>query len=568
MVYDDGAVGRRSRVNFPLETQPQMKRILRTTCNKGTEDSKMLNTIVGYVGGSGKGEFEEQADWVDRAPTVDQIRDRIHLHVARIFAHLERPSDRRVFDEVERSLIPLVLALGRLFLAYFLARRHADSEDLLESSESRGFQPRKSLARKYVHCFFGRVCFWRTYVRKRGYGGFHPLDVALRIPADGFSLFVSDMCARLSTLHTYEQVTAIFLYFLGWSPSKTTVEKTVIGFGAHSEAWFAAAPPPSGDGEVLVVQVDAKAFPTATDEELQRRRGKRCAPADRPLSPRHRGRAKRRRHGPKKRRAPDDKSKNGKAATVVVMYTLKRGKDRDGKPVLLGPINKWVYATSAPKRHAFAVARREADKRGFPKGSRKCIQVVTDGDEDLARCVKDFFPDARHTIDIAHVLEYLWEAARLSFKEDSPELKSWVKRQEALLYRGKHVIVAQHVCELRDESLRSATRLGEIANYLLKRVSQMDYHELKKQDLEVASGAVEGAVRHVVAKRFDYGSMRWIKERAENLLQLRAIEINGQWADFVRFVAARLHAKTKAEGRSARLLTTKISQLNAKVIAA
>ena len=34
-------------------------------------------------------------------------------------------------------------------------------------------------------------------------------------------------------------------------------------------------------------------------------------------------------------------------------------------------------------------------------------------------------------------------------------------------------------------------------------------------DLEVASGVVEGGVKHVIGKRFDNGSMRWIRERAE-----------------------------------------------------
>jgi hypothetical protein len=44
-------------------------------------------------------------------------------------------------------------------------------------------------------------------------------------------------------------------------------------------------------------------------------------------------------------------------ATLVVMYTLKM---KDG--LLLGPINKRVYGSFAPKRHAFAWAAREATK--------------------------------------------------------------------------------------------------------------------------------------------------------------------------------------------------------------
>jgi hypothetical protein len=64
---------------------------------------------------------------------------------------------------------------------------------------------------------------------------------------------------------------------------------------------------------------------------------------------------------------------NGKMSTIVVMYTLKRSDDR----LLEGPIKK-VYASYAPKRHAVAVARREADKRGFKDQS--CIEVNNDWD--------------------------------------------------------------------------------------------------------------------------------------------------------------------------------------------
>ncbi len=46
----------------------------------------------------------------------------------------------------------------------------------------------------------------------------------------------------------------------------------------------------------------------------------------------------------------------------------------------------------------------------------------------------------------------------------------------------------------------------------------MNYKELCEQDLEISSGAVKGAVNYVIAKRFDSGDMRWIKEQAEHLL--------------------------------------------------
>lgn len=515
-----------------------------------------LTTIVGHVGGRCKGKDEEQDDWRDAPAKARKIKAKVRSHLEEMFSFLEKKNDTRSFDEVERGLIDLVFTLGRLLLVYFLARREESSRAQVRGWLRRGFRKR-DLERKYLSTYFGRVCFWRTYVRRSGGVGLHPLDLALKLTRDGFSLLVMQISSRLSTLVSYEQVNGLFLQFLSWSPSKTTVEKSVLGFGRYTQEWFASAPAPEGDGEVLVTQIDSKAAPTATEEELEKRRGKRTT-RDRPLSPRHRGRQKRARRGPKKRKKKGDKSKNGKAATIVTQYTLKTSHDEDGNPVLLGPINKKVYASFAPKRHAFAVARREADKRGFTKESGKRHQIVTDGDEDLERLVKDFFPEASHTLDIMHVLEYVWEAGRFLYKEGSKELAAWVKKQERLLYKGKPVLVLQHIVDAKRElGEKARARLDAIRMYLQKRLGMMNYDELRAEDLEVASGVVEGGVRHVIGKRFDNGSMRWIRERAEALLQLRCIEINGEWATFVAFVEQKLVHDSRRNASVPRLLTTK-----------
>jgi len=537
-----------------------MKKILRTVLIKGTaEDPMNLTTIVGHVGGRCKGESAEQEAWESEPAEPRSIKSAIKDHVDEILEFVDRSNDKRHFDEVERGLRTLLFALGRLLLAYFLARREERAGDVVGYWLRQGYR-RRSPERKFLGTFFGRVTFWRTYVRPRRGAGLFPLDRALGLTADGFSLLVSESAARFATLVSFEQVTALFLYFQSWSPSKTTVEKAVLGFGRHTAGWFEEAPPPEGDGELLVMQFDSKATPTATEEELEKRRGKRKS-RKRPLSPRHRGREKRGRRGEKKRRKKGDHSKNGKAATIVVMYTLKKGRDENGKPALLGPINKRVYASYAPKRHAFAVARREAAKRGFNAKSGTRIHILTDGDEDLERYVEEFFPKARHTLDIMHVMEYFWEAGRFVFKEGSDELASWVKKQEKLLYAGKASVAILHLNGLDVTGEKKRDRLEQIKTYLRKRTRLMHYDELRKKDLDVATGVVEGAVRHVIGKRFDSSGMRWIRERAESLLQLRCIEINGDWDAFVASVVQRTFSDDADDRGAIRLLTTTVADL-------
>jgi hypothetical protein len=448
--------------------------------------------------------------------------------------------------EFEHQLIPRVYELGRLFISLFLWMREGhwqgNHPGVEEGLKCQGLKDR------LIGTVFGKVRYRRTYIYRGKYeGGYYPLDIELGLPWDGFSMLVRSYAVRLATKMSYAQCVAVLSTFLQWSPCQKTVEEMVLGLGKHTSQWFESAPAPENDGEVLIIQIDSKATPSATEQELQKRRGKRADNLH-PGSQRHRGKAARKRRGSKRRKKKGDKSKNGKMSTIVVMYTLKRSDDG----LLEGPINKRVYASYAPKRHAVAVARREADKRSFKDQSGKLVQIVSDGDNDLERYVKDFFPKAIHTIDIFHVTQYLWKAGGCLYKEGSEELVEWVEEQKDLVYAGRAAEIVKEIDNRlallpnRGPGMKGRReRLEKIREYLHKRLDKMDYKALNKQDLEISSGAVEGAVNYVIAKRFDSGGMRWIKERAEALLQLRCIEVNNDWDAFISYV----HDKTSRQAQ-------------------
>ena len=75
--------------------------------------------------------------------------------------------------------------------------------------------------------------------------------------------------------------------------------------------------------------------------------------------------------------------------------------------------------------------------------------------------------------------------------------------------------------------------LTRLLGYLKPRRQMMRYGSWIKQDLVIASGQVEGAVRHLVGERFDCAGMRWVQAKAEAVLHLRCIELNGDWQKFV-----------------------------------
>ena len=515
-------------------------------------------TSVPTILQSCKGDYSEQDDWRDGAPSSATLDLRVHREVRQILEYVENTAGKAEYEPFEKGLVRRLFRLGRLLIALFLClweERTPVASTVFRGKEEYGRQPSKP---RLFGTFFGKVRYWRTYLLQRNGnrgGGYYPVDLELGLTADGFSMGILSRAVRLATKMSYAASAGVMLSFLHWSPSTKTIEEAALGLGRFTADWVEHRPPPEGDGEVLVIQIDSKATPTAREAELKRRRGKR-KPNPYPDSPRHRGRHRRLERGSKPRRKKGDKSKNGKMATVVVMYTLKHDIDAEGRLMLKGPLNRQVYASYAPKKHAFAIARREADKRGFHGSSGKQVQIMTDGDEDLERYAEELFPEAQHSLDVIHVIEYLWKAGGCLHKEGSDALRGWVEKQKDRLYAGRsETIIGALRSSVRLASTeKKQERLKKIANYMAKRVHMMDYDVLAAEDLELSSGMVEGAVRYVVAQRFDEGGMRWIKERAEALLQLRCLDINGEWDAFIGFTHRRLNRSQRSSRRSQTLL--------------
>lgn len=480
-------------------------------------------------------------------PTVAELQQRYREQAESLMAFALDPrkegqQQETSFKAFELTLIPMLFALGRaLVMLYLAAAAERVARRTPERMRRAGRSFRKVEAKgRNLECWFGVVRYWRTYMAentKEDRHGFHPLDLALGLTKDRLSMLLLSICVRLATKLSFSQARSTALWFLPTVPSTEVIEQATLGFGRFTAEWFERRPAPDGDGDVLIVLIDSKGVPTATLRELKKRRGKRRKPRV-PKSPRHRGRQRRARWSPKQRRKKGDKSKNAKMATLVVMYTLKR----QGRH-LLGPINRWVYGSFAPKKHAFIIARREANKRGFTPGSGKQVQLLTDGDLDLKQYGETYFPEATHTLDVMHVVEKLWEAGACIHPEGSDALKEWVDLQKQRLYGGRVTAIIGELIRHWDATPKTGPgnkgkreRLEDIFTYLRKRTTMMNYDELVADDLEISTGQIEGAVNYVLGLRCDHGGMRWIRERAEAILQLRCIDINGDWESFVDYV--------------------------------
>jgi hypothetical protein len=450
------------------------------------------------------------------------------------------------FAAFEKDLFARLRLLGCLFVSLFLLTRH---QRLDRKGWLVGHRLVDAWAPRQLKTLFGTIRYARAYLaRQRGRGGFHPLDVVLGLTRDRFSPGVISLATRLTTRLSYKTTELVLTAFWGWSPSTEALEHLVLGMGRLAPTYMSSAPPfAEAEGEILVIEVDGKAAPMVRAAEMLKRRGPRrhgqgCACG----CQRHRGRQRRRQRGPKKPRKKWARDKNGRSATLVVMYTLRRSADG----LLHGPLNKRVWGSFAKRKVMLRWARAEATRRGFPPDTPKRIQVLVDGERCLALGLKKLFPQALLTLDIRHVEEKLWQAGRAFHAEGSTALAAWVKELRTLLYEQGGTALVQALRERLEPvpkhgpgTKQKRQGLGKVIKYVDKRLDLMAYPQRLAEDMPVATGNVEGAVRHVVGQRLDCSGMRWVVGKAEAMLRLRCIEINGQWDDFFAWCQQHWRAK-------------------------
>lgn len=230
-------------------------------------------------------------------------------------------------------------------------------------------------------------------------------------------------------------------------------------------------------------------------------------------------------------------------AAVGVLYTLRRG--RDGK--LDGPLNKRVYATFESYRALFEWLVAEARKRGYGTEKFSTVLFVADGAKVLWTLQQEFFPDAEVCLDWYHAVEKLWMAGKAvcrGTRRKRRQLEAWVGEQKRRLRSGRLSEVIDELRRALDATAPTGPGnrfrrevLDSVLGHFQQNAHRMRYARLRRMDLEISSGVVEGAVRHLVGVRLDGPGMRWGRDRAEAVLHLRCVLLNGQWDAFERYLA-------------------------------
>jgi hypothetical protein len=253
----------------------------------------------------------------------------------------------------------------------------------------------------------------------------------------------------------------------------------------------------------------------------------------------------------KRRLAKGEKLGQKRMAQVATVYTIEPFKrtpedivrELDRKLTLIRPRPQAKRVWASVERAAYDVIDdgfREALRRD-PERQKPWV-IVLDGNRTQLASVRA--AAERHQVsveivlDIFHVTEYLWRAAPAFAAEATSECEAWVQERLLRILEGKASQVAAGI--RRSATLRGLkgwARLSadKAADYLLNNADFLHYDRYLAAGVPIASGAVEGACRHLINDRLDVTGARWTVAGAEAVLRLRSLWASGDIDDYWAF---------------------------------
>lgn len=136
-------------------------------------------------------------------------------------------------------------------------------------------------------------------------------------------------------------------------------------------------------------------------------------------------------------------------------------------------------------------------------------------------------------VDFYHAAERVWTMAEALFGSQSAAGRAWARRMCRVLKQpgGPHRVL-HSAAALRAARRLSKTRAADFRkayNYIRRRTRVMQYYEYRKLHLPIGSGVTEAACKTIFAQRLKLSGMRWGKEGAQVILDLRVVLLSGIW---------------------------------------
>jgi hypothetical protein len=469
------------------------------------------------------------------APTAEQSIAQSQLQgdeqYRELLAYVTGADSRRASAyDVEVRIFRGVLALGQILLRLFFesraAARPSGPVHGAVGTELR-YHDRRPVTYLSV---FGKVVFRRHAFTGPGQGMVCPLDAELSLPERCYSDLLREWSGFGSADATFGEVSAGLKRILGWPLSVQALETTAREDAADVAAFYerpveVTAPVAA---TILVAQADGKGVtviqPTPTPQPARRGKG-----------------------------APPNRMRE---AVVTALYTIEphprtpeavaaallRETDRSEVGPRPRPIQKELRATLDGKSVALTRLAARVQRRDGPQIVDRV--ALTDGAQALQDQMRAALPAHTLVLDIIHAVEYLWAAGNALLGERHADRTTWVRGHLLALLRGHVDAVVTALTDALDAAtLTTAARktVTTTISYYQRNTPYMRYDQYLARGWPIGTGVIESACGHLVKDRMQQAGMRWTKDGAHAILDLRAIRLSDHWDAYWAFRRQRQH---------------------------
>jgi hypothetical protein len=388
---------------------------------------------------------------------------------------------------------------------------------------------------------FGAVEVARTGYGAAGTSSLHPLDGALNLPPEKYSLEVRRRVAIEAAKSSFEEGTKTLELYTGAHVPKRQFEELVVRAAQDFEAFYAARQAGAGadphTGSILVLTVDGKGVvmrPEALREPTKQAAAARAKSFTARLGGGRRLHAKR-------------------MAAVAAIYTVEpfvRTPEeilpasptlQEREPARPRPEYKRVWASLEQSPEAVIREMFDEAARRDPKGQKRWVALVDGNLPQIAHLQQ--MAEERNipliiVVDFIHVAQYVWKAAGAFFPNQEIEPDRWTRGRLLEILRGKASLVAagmRRSATLRKMTAAERKPVDDCADYLLHYSPYLQYDQALAAGVPIATGVIEGACRHLVEDRMNLTGARWSLMGAEAVLRLRALRSSNDFDAYWTF---------------------------------
>lgn len=440
-------------------------------------------------------------------------------------------------DVVEENLWDQMLSLGRLMMTSFVAGQGTGDLGPTLEYEGRILKRLDRLHSKPYMSVFGAL----PPIERTVYGTREtqkheviPLDARLGLPESDYSYLLQQWSQSFCVKGSHKDAQSDLEQILRLRPSIRVLEDMNASMSKDVEGFRSSRPTPSSDqeGEILVVTGDCKGV---------RIRGDRPPDEDAGNHARKRGP----RPGTKREACVGSVysiDRFVRSAEDVVDDVIRKQRAQD-RPI---PQNKVLRAELTHqvdgveingKNVIFEWFGEQIEARQTSRSQE--LVCVMDGAPTLWKKLQALMKTLGVTIvcilDIFHVMDYLWDAARCVHGSDDKAAEAFVTDRLRRILEGDVGRVIGGLRQMLTKGKFSSSKrktLNTVIGYLHRKKKFMRYDEYLAKGYPIGSGVVEGACGHVVKDRMEGSGMRWSVPGAQSMLELRCVYLNENWEDF------------------------------------